>query len=126
MNIPDKKHLVGEQRRVLRRGGRLVFGEVFAGPGGEAVFPTPWASDPSTSFLVPPDAVRGLLLEAGFEERLWLPAPPAEPPAAGATPPPLPAVSIVHGADEEAMNASTLRNGAEQRVTYARGVWVRR
>ena len=126
MNIPDKRHLVGEQRRVLRRGGRLVFGEVFAGPGGEAVFPTPWASDPSTSFLVA--ARRGAQASCsrpGSRSGSGCRRPHGTP-AADATPPRLPAVSIVHGADEEAMNASTLRNGAEQRVTYARGVWVRR
>ena len=35
MNIPDKTRLVAEQRRVLRPGGRLVFQEIFAGPGGD-------------------------------------------------------------------------------------------
>jgi hypothetical protein len=43
MNIPDKaRRLVAEQRRVLRRGGRLVFQEIFAGPGGDLLRPVPW------------------------------------------------------------------------------------
>jgi ubiquinone/menaquinone biosynthesis C-methylase UbiE len=39
MNIPDKARLVAEQRRVLRRGGWLVFQEIFAGPGGDLLCP---------------------------------------------------------------------------------------
>src|SRR5712692_305447 len=86
MNIPDKARLVAEQRRVLRPGGRLVFQEIFAGPGGDLVCPVPWARDPATSFLVPPEQVRTLLREAGFEERVWLPlAPDERGPAATAT-----------------------------------------
>ena len=75
MNIPDKARLVAEQRRVLRPGGRLVFQEIFAGPGGDLLCPVPWARDPATSFLVPPEQVRTLLREAGFEERLAPQAP---------------------------------------------------
>jgi len=41
MNIPGKARLVAEQRRVLRRGGRLVFQEIFAGPGGDLLCPVP-------------------------------------------------------------------------------------
>jgi SAM-dependent methyltransferase len=125
MNIPDKKQLVHEQRRVLRPGGRLVFAEIFAGPGGEAVFPTPWARDGSTSFLIPPDEHRRILLEAGFEERAWLSPPPDSPPAAGGGRTALPAAAVVHGADAAAMDAPTRRNAAERRVIGFRGVFVR-
>jgi len=126
MNIPNKTQLVREQWRVLRPGGRLVFAEIFAGPGGEAVFPTPWARDPHTSFLIPPEEHRRILLEAGFEERAWLPPPTDSPPAAGGPPiPALAAVAIVHGADSAAMDASTRRNAVERRVVGCRGLFVR-
>jgi MPBQ/MSBQ methyltransferase len=84
MNIADKAGLVAEQRRVLRPGGRLVFQEIFAGPGGELICPVPWARDPSTSFLVPPDQVRTLLRQAGFAEQAWHPLTPDQPPSAPA------------------------------------------
>jgi MPBQ/MSBQ methyltransferase len=131
MNISDKARLVAEQRRVLRPGGRLVFQEIFAGPGGDLVCPVPWARDPATSFLVPPEQVRSLLREAGFEERAWL---PLAPDARGSTrtesgPTPaasvLSAAAVVHGPDAVAMEAASRRNQAEQRVIYLRAVFVR-
>jgi ubiquinone/menaquinone biosynthesis C-methylase UbiE len=127
MNIPDKARLVAEQRRVLRPGGRLVFQEIFAGPGGDLVCPVPWARDPATSFLVPPEEVRSLLREAGFEERVWLPlAPDGRAPVAAATASIRSAAAVVHGPDAVAMEAASLRNQAEQRVIYLRAVLVRR
>jgi MPBQ/MSBQ methyltransferase len=126
MNIPDKARLVAEQWRVLSPGGRLVFQEIFAGPGGDLVCPVPWARDPATSFLVPPEQVRTLLREAGFEERVWLPlAPDERAPAAAATAPVRSAAAVVHGPDAVAMEAASRRNQAEQRVIYLRAVFVR-
>src|SRR5262245_34795778 len=117
MNIPDKARLVAEQRRVLRRGGRLVFQEIFAGPGGDLLCPVPWARDPATSFLVPPEHVRTLLREAGFEQRVWLPVTPDESaPALAATAPVLSAAIVVHGPDAVAMEDASLRNQVEQGV----------
>jgi MPBQ/MSBQ methyltransferase len=126
MNIPDKAGLVAEQRRVLRPGGRLVFQEIFAGPGGELVCPVPWARDPATSFLVPPDQVRTLLREAGFEERAWLPLVPDQGAPATAATSVRSAAAVVHGSDAADMEASSRRNQAEQRVIYVRAVFVRR
>jgi ubiquinone/menaquinone biosynthesis C-methylase UbiE len=126
MNIPDKARLVAEQRRVLRHGGRLVFQEIFAGPGGDLLCPVPWARDPATSFLVSPEQVRTLLREAGFEERVWLPLTPDErAPAVAATAPVRSAAAVVHGPDAVAMEAASRRNQAEQRVIYLRAVFVR-
>jgi SAM-dependent methyltransferase len=166
MNIADKAGLVAEQRRVLRPGGRLVFQEIFAGPGGELICPVPWARDPATSFLVPPDQVRTLLQAAGFEQQAWQPLAPDQPPASaqqqapsssahapsssaahapsssasdqapssasdqapspvGAAPPVRSAASVVHGPDAAAMEASSRRNQAEQRVIYLRAVFVK-
>ncbi len=126
MNIPDKARLVTEQRRVLRPGGRLVFQEIFAGPCGDLVCPVPWARDPATSFLVPPEQVRALLHAAGFEERVWLPPTPDEvTPVAVATAAVSPAGLVVNGPDAAAMEAGARRNQAEQRIISLRAVCVR-
>ncbi len=37
------------------------------GAGGEIHYPVPWAASATTSFLVTPDEVERLVLEAGFE-----------------------------------------------------------
>jgi sarcosine/dimethylglycine N-methyltransferase len=85
----------------------------------------PWARDPATSFLAPPEQVRRLLRAAGFEERAWLPVTP-EQPATGTTAPPVrSAAAVVHGPDAAAMEATSRRNQAEQRVIYLRAVFVR-
>jgi ubiquinone/menaquinone biosynthesis C-methylase UbiE len=127
MNIPDKAQLVAEQRRVLRPGGRLVFQEVFAGPGGELVCPVPWARDPATSFLVPSEQVRTLLCDAGFEERVWLPLAPDQRAADGSASAPVrSAASVVHGPDAVVMEDASRRNQVEQRVIYLRAVFIRR
>lgn len=67
MNIADKPALWAEAFRLLSPGGRFVAYDVLQGEGGEVRYPVPWAEDASTSFLVTPDEMRRLLLEAGFE-----------------------------------------------------------
>lgn len=71
MNIADKERLYREIRRVVRPGGRLALHEIMAGPAQPIHFPVPWARDPAISFLRPPEAVRALLVAAGFRERTW-------------------------------------------------------
>ena len=58
MNIADKV------ARVLKPGGRFSCNEIAQGPGGAPVFPMPWATDGTSSFLVSPKAMRAAL-EAG-------------------------------------------------------------
>ncbi len=41
------------------------------GPGGEVLYPTPWANDASTSFLATPDEMRRLLEAAGLRIESW-------------------------------------------------------
>jgi ubiquinone/menaquinone biosynthesis C-methylase UbiE len=67
MNISDKHALYAEAFRVIRPGGRFVVYDVVQGEGGDVHYPVPWASDPSTSFLVTPEDMRQLLAAAGFE-----------------------------------------------------------
>jgi len=71
MNIEDKAALYAEVRRVLKPGAVLGIYDILEGPGGEVVFPVPWARDPGASFLVTPDALRRLLEGAGFEITSW-------------------------------------------------------
>jgi SAM-dependent methyltransferase len=71
MNIPDKAKLYGEIHRVLKPGGRFAFHDVLQGAGGEPIFPTPWASDPSFSALIGPADFRRLLQSLGFDVKLW-------------------------------------------------------
>jgi SAM-dependent methyltransferase len=71
MNIPDKKHLYSEFRRVLRPGGRLALNEVTAGSDEPLHLPTMWAHSESMNFLMSSDALRSTITEAGFQERVW-------------------------------------------------------
>lgn len=71
MNIEDKAGLYGEIMRVLKPGGRLVFHDVFLGPGGDPYFPVPWAEDRSISYLISPDSALDVLEKIGLGVRDW-------------------------------------------------------
>jgi hypothetical protein len=58
--------------RVLKPGGLFTSTEFSLGPGGEIVFPVPWACDSSLSFLDPEDAMQSQCLNAGFRIRDWI------------------------------------------------------
>jgi ubiquinone/menaquinone biosynthesis C-methylase UbiE len=64
MNIPDKQRFAEQVARVLKTGGRFSCSEIAQGPGGELIFPLPWADEASANFVVPPEAMRKAL-EAG-------------------------------------------------------------
>ena len=66
MNIPDKKKLASEVARVLKSGGRFSCSEVGQGPGGALIFPLPWATEASVSFVVTPAMMRQALEEGGL------------------------------------------------------------
>ena len=71
MNIPDRRALYRELRRVVKRGGRIAVYDVTAGTGGDVVFPVPWAQSSDISFLVTPDELRDLLAGSGFRILDW-------------------------------------------------------
>jgi ubiquinone/menaquinone biosynthesis C-methylase UbiE len=66
MNIAAKDKMYAEARRVLKPGGRFGVYDVLQGEGGDALFPVPWARDPSISCLATPDAMQELLTRIGF------------------------------------------------------------
>jgi SAM-dependent methyltransferase len=72
MNISDKVALYREIARVIHPGGRFAFFDILAGPNQPIHFPVPWASEPSFSFLLPPDETRALILDAGFRVTAWI------------------------------------------------------
>ena len=71
MYVSGKTSLYREARRVLRPGGKLAMHEIVAGSVSPPHYPTPWASDPSTSFLASPDLLRAILVESGFLQTEW-------------------------------------------------------
>lgn len=71
MNIEDKLGWLEEVFRVLKPGARAVLYEVCGHRVTPVHYPTPWAQDSSMSFLVPPDAFREVITDAGFEIDAW-------------------------------------------------------
>ena len=71
MNIADKRAFYGQIARVLRPRGRLLFHDVFQGPGGALHYPVPWAEDASISCLESPETVRKILEGLGFSVLDW-------------------------------------------------------
>lgn len=66
MNIPDKAAIYKEAQRVLKPGARFGIYDILQGEGGEVLYPAPWASEPSISYLATPEKTRAYLKAAGF------------------------------------------------------------
>ena len=64
MNIENTGDLMGEIARVLKPGGHYSCSEFVRGPTGEPYYPLPWASDPSSSFLMTQEEMREGLEDA--------------------------------------------------------------
>jgi len=67
MNIPAKDKLYEQTRRVLKPGGIFAVYDILQGEGGEAMYPAPWAREPSISYLATADEMKLLLSGAGFK-----------------------------------------------------------
>lgn len=133
MNVEDKERLYGEVHRVLRAGGRLALHEIVGGPaGGPLHVPVPWAREADMSFLRPPEAIRGLLVGLGFEERQWRDTSAAAldslrqglAAALADGPPPL-GLHLIFGADAPVMVANAVRNLEEGRIALVKAVLAR-
>ncbi|HEY0780281.1 MAG TPA: class I SAM-dependent methyltransferase [Gemmatirosa sp.] len=72
MNVRDRTRIYGEFRRVLKPAGTLAFYDVVADDGGRnVVFPVPWATSATTSFLLTADETVAALTRAGFAVDSW-------------------------------------------------------
>lgn len=71
MNIADKAGLLAGVYRVLKPGGLFTSTEYSVGPGGDIIFPLPWAYDASINFLDFEDVMRGQFRTAGFRILEW-------------------------------------------------------
>lgn len=131
MNIADKARLFAEIHRVLRPHGRLALYEIMAGPVQPLHFPVPWAHDGSINFLLPPEAIRSLLIQMGFREVAWVDARAAaiewfraRLPAAGQPAPAL-GLHVLLGPAFGEMVRNQLRNLEEERTTVIQAVFER-
>lgn len=132
MNIADKAAFYGELARVLAPGGRIVFHDVFSGPGGAPYFPVPWAEEPAISHLAAPHEVRRLVEALGLEIAVWEDksartrewfAATLERLRAGARPPL--GLHILMGPTTPMKFENILRNLVEDRITVVQAVLER-
>jgi ubiquinone/menaquinone biosynthesis C-methylase UbiE len=72
MNIADKAGFLAGVYRVLKPGGLFTSTEYSGGPGGDIIFPVPWAYDASINFLDPEDVMRARYHTAGFRILEWV------------------------------------------------------
>ena len=72
MNIADKNRFYSEIARVLKPGGRLLFHDIFRGPGDPPFYPTPWAENESISALTTGREARSIIEQAGLKIEHWL------------------------------------------------------
>jgi SAM-dependent methyltransferase len=70
MNIEDRPSLYAEVHPVLAPGGRFATYDLVLREG-DLVYPTPWARDASTSFLLTERHTRTTLEQARFQAVLW-------------------------------------------------------
>jgi len=72
MNVSDKAGLLAGVYRVLKPGGLFTSTEYSVGPGGDIIFPVPWAYDASINFLNSEDVMRARYQSAGFRILEWM------------------------------------------------------
>ncbi|MAE66661.1 MAG: SAM-dependent methyltransferase [Phycisphaeraceae bacterium] len=72
MNIADKRRFYAEIARVLKPGGRLLFHDIFRGPGKAPEYPAPWAEDESISALATEAEARSAIDQAGLALTDWI------------------------------------------------------
>lgn len=68
MNIKEKKKLYSEIYRVLKKGGKFIYYDIFSVGDEPLYFPLPWAEESSISHLITIPDYNKLLTEIGFTE----------------------------------------------------------
>jgi SAM-dependent methyltransferase len=119
MNIQDRAALYAEVRRILTTDGRFVVHDVVL-RDGDVVYPTPWAREAATSFLLGEGETRTALEQAGFKAVFWRDdtriALDWFQAMVAAGPPSGPNLGVVMGPDFPAMIGNLARNLRENRV----------
>jgi len=73
MHVPDKRGLYERIRSALATGGRAVWHDWLAGPGGAPRWPLFWSADGAISFLSDEETFAADLAAAGLERRRFEP-----------------------------------------------------
>ncbi len=128
MNIENRPALYAEIGRILAPAGRFVTYDVVL-RDGDVLYPTPWARDASTSFLVSERDTRAALEQAGFRVLLWrddteialdwFKALQAGPPPDGLNP------GVVMGPDFRVATGNLARNIRENRLGVLSALLIR-
>lgn len=127
MNIADREALYAEMLRILAPRGRFVTYDLVAREG-DVVYPTPWARDSSTSFLLSEAGTRKALEKAGFKAILWrddtqivldwMTVALANPPAGGLN------LGVLMGPDFGTMSRNLAQNLGENRLGVLTAVLI--
>ena len=128
MNIADRAALYKEMRRILAQGGRFVTYDLVL-RNGDVLYPVPWASDASASFLLTEGETRTALEEAGYNVVLWRDdtqlAQDWFKTVVGTQPQSGPNLGVVMGPDFSAMTGNLARNLRENRLGVLSAVLTR-
>jgi len=129
MNIADKQRFYTEIARVLKPGDRLLFHDIFRGPGDPPLYAVPWAEDESTSSLATELQARSIIEQVGLTIDQWIPKvqesigffEKVSAKIAAAGPPPI-GIHLLMEDNAKDKLQNCVRNLAENRVSVAIGI----